>query len=227
MRLLFTMCVRACGSACFARWWRWQQRETAAQRARLLHDLGGAAPAAAALAAANCVPDAAGRFPVLCPACRFCVPANALAGSLRWLEAPEGVNAGLRDAEDAANAPGGAPDRPARAGGGGRGRTNGVAAVRSTHSSASEGVDEVRAAQEDCCVRLAAADMARLRLAQCRNAELFARQQQAVRAYSCSFACAVNMQGASGACLTSLHRSALSLASGPLFRLCLHIHRAY
>ena len=182
MRLLFIVCVRACGSACFARWWRWQQRETAAQRARLVRDLGGAAPAAAALAAANCVPDAAGRFPVLCPACRLCVPADALAGSLRWLEAPEDSSIGLRDAEDAAIASGGAPDRPALAGVRGRGGMKEVAAGSKKHSRASEGVEEDRAAQEDCCVRLAAADMARLRLAQRRNAELFARQQQAVRA---------------------------------------------
>ena len=175
------MCVRACGSACFARWWRWQQRETAAQRARMLRDLGGAAPAAAALAAANCVPDAAGRFPVLCPACRLCVPADALAGSLRWLEAPEGSSAGLRNPEDAANASGGAPDRPALAARGGRGGANEVAAGGESHSSTS-GVDEDRLAQGDCCVQLATADMARLRLAQRRNAELFARQQQAVRA---------------------------------------------
>ena len=137
---------------------------------RLLDDLGGAAPAAAALAAAHCVPDAAGRFPVLCPACRLDVPADALAGALRWLEAPEGPDAGLQDPVGAAGAPGGAPDRPAPAEG-------------SENPGLASGVGGARAAQEDCRVRLAAADMVRLRLAQRRNVELFARQQQAVRAW--------------------------------------------
>jgi hypothetical protein len=171
-------------SACFARFWRWAQRAAAAQRARVAAELGAAAPAAAALSAAGCVPDAAGRFPVRCPACRLAVPAAALgAVALARLDPPA----------DGKPLPAGSGD-PGRGGAAHAGDERGAAAAAAAgERCAGERVGERGGAgsaewaggapaAEDRAVRLAGADLARLRLAQQANAERFCRQQAAVRA---------------------------------------------
>lgn len=182
--LIQCSCMR---SACFARWWRWQQRQLAAQRARIFADLGAATPAAAAAEEAGCEPDAAGRFPVLCPVCRLRVPAGTFAGALPWLEqslnkpsVPNGqpsCGEGWR-----AGAAGGALGQAAQGGveGAGQGRAEGAAETPADAHRGRSGEEEWGLTGEDRSVRLAAADLARLRLAQRRNAEHFCRQQAAV-----------------------------------------------
>ena len=69
--MLMQHCVRWC-SACFARWWRWEQRSLDRQRKQLIQELG--AQAGSKLHPMGLTPDARGLYTVLCPSCRCVRP---------------------------------------------------------------------------------------------------------------------------------------------------------
>ena len=56
-------------SACFACWWRWEQRSLHAKRKQTMEDLG--ARAGQVLSEQGLVPDVKGLYTIQCPSCRF------------------------------------------------------------------------------------------------------------------------------------------------------------
>lgn len=56
-------------SACFACWWRWEQRSLHATRKQTMEDLG--ARAGQVLSEQGLVPDVKGLYTIQCPSCRF------------------------------------------------------------------------------------------------------------------------------------------------------------